>query len=375
MTRSPSDAIEHIVANPAYSDEIKKILIERSIPARWQFFVNPILVGAISALLTSIVTGVLNFSTLGLQAANEQKLEEKKFEYSILSAQLDAKLPFDRDDGACKLRFLQEIGVISVLDAGGIKKYTDKNPKCPDGVPSLNPLPTPATASATPASLPSSQMIDTPVDITRFVECAAGSGVSYVARFYRTPSTFFPPLSRTEAVAISAAGMRIATVWETRADTPGHFSFATGVDDGAEAFRQAVSVGQPPGSVIFFAVDYDASEADVAGGITDYFKGIEKAAATVGAKYKIGVYGSGRVIQSLKAAGLASAGWLSMATGWAGRRPILEDGTWDISQGPRGTGANACGVPLPDHDVDTFNPNVRPADLTFTVSPVTANAK
>ena len=86
-------------------------------------------------------------------------------------------------------------------------------------------------------------------------------------------------LSPGEARALSQAGMRIGVVWETAGTHAGFFSRAQGLADGAAAFLMASQViGQPIGSAIYFAVDYDPTQADIDGAISNYRSGITSAA-------------------------------------------------------------------------------------------------
>lgn len=106
-----------------------------------------------------------------------------------------------------------------------------------------------------------------------------------------------------------------------------------GQRDGQNAFHYASQLQQPPGSAIYFAVDYDASHTDVAGAITDYFNGVVQGisqAAGGGLSYRIGVYGSGLVCGSIKSnvPELALA-WLAESTGWSGSSSY---DNWDVKQ-------------------------------------------
>src|SRR5208283_336608 len=94
------------------------------------------------------------------------------------------------------------------------------------------------------------------------------------------------------------------------------------------------ALGQPTGSAIYFAVDFDARRQALLP-IDQYFRGIAAgfAAASGGnAEYKVGVYGSGAVCDALKGTGLAQYSWLSNATAWDGA--LVYEG-WDIRQGGR----------------------------------------
>jgi hypothetical protein len=126
--------------------------------------------------------------------------------------------------------------------------------------------------------------------------------------------------------------MWLVTVWETVGDHASFFSFKQGVDDATSASNQAQTIGQPVDSAIYFAVDFDASPTEIAGGITDYFKGVQQglAASMPGkATYSVGVYGSGLTCDTLFKAGLVQHTWLAMSTGFRGSKTYS---TWNIKQ-------------------------------------------
>src|SRR5579875_2370133 len=104
---------------------------------------------------------------------------------------------------------------------------------------------------------------------------------------------------------------------------------ASGYNDAITAYGEAKAVGQPAGSAIYFAVDFNAQRLAP---IERYFRGVAAGLAAAGggrAEYKIGVYGSGVVCAAIKQAGLAQYSWLSNATAWSGSRDYDD---WDIRQ-------------------------------------------
>lgn len=139
----------------------------------------------------------------------------------------------------------------------------------------------------------------------------------------------------------------MGVVWEsgypTNAD---YFNKDQGASDGRVAYAYARdTIGQPAGSAIYFAVDYDASKDDIAGPITDYFDGIVESFRAEGLGnpgYKVGVYGSGATCRAMIAAGVVDFTWLAQSTGWAGHESFVD---WNLKQG---AGTNLCGI-----DVDT----------------------
>jgi hypothetical protein len=74
-------------------------------------------------------------------------------------------------------------------------------------------------------------------------------------------------------------------------------------------------MGQPQGSQIYAAVDYDPSMNAVNGPISAYMQAFQVAIQQAG--YLSSVYGSGRTCRILLASGLAKTGWLTQSTGFA----------------------------------------------------------
>jgi hypothetical protein len=174
--------------------------------------------------------------------------------------------------------------------------------------------------------------IDLPTDASDVLNELEGGRFAFVARYYRDPTSHWPPLSASEARRLAALGLRIVAVWEPRSPDPAHFSYSSGYADALAAYGQAQAVGQPAGSAIYFAVDFDAQALEP---IEQYFTGVAAglAAASGGkAEYRVGVYGSGAVCEAVTQAGLARYSWLSNSTAWAGS---LDYRGWNIRQGGR----------------------------------------
>ncbi|MDU0201566.1 MULTISPECIES: DUF1906 domain-containing protein [Paenibacillus] len=133
-------------------------------------------------------------------------------------------------------------------------------------------------------------------------------GYSFVAR-YLVPSGY-KALTKSEAEQISQAGLDIVSVFETTANRALGGRNA-GLADGATAVQVAHQLGQPAGSCIYFAVDFDATSAQMATVIA-YIQ----AASEATPEYTTGVYGSYAVMEAVKQAGACSRFWQTYA--WSG---------------------------------------------------------
>jgi len=157
------------------------------------------------------------------------------------------------------------------------------------------------------------------------------AGYDFVARYYAHGGR--KRLTAEEANELSAATLQIVVVWEDAPTTADYFSRDRGVDDGTHAYESAVELGQPAGSGIYFAVDFDASLAEISGPIAEYFRGVQDGFAAQSGDgapaYRIGVYGSGATCKWLRDQGLAELSWLAQSTGWAGHGTYAD---WNIKQ-------------------------------------------
>lgn len=169
-------------------------------------------------------------------------------------------------------------------------------------------------------------------------------GVAAIACYYFNTSGFKQLLTRAVATALSK-DFWLISVWESGQPTSGdYFTRVKGKLDGAAAVKRALAAGQPKGTVIYAAVDYDASASDLTG-IRAYFEAFQAELAAAG--YLTGVYGSGRVCAFLKGAGLVTKTWLTQSKGFAGYQTWLPCA--DIVQGAEKT------IHTIDADLDETN--------------------
>lgn len=178
-------------------------------------------------------------------------------------------------------------------------------------------------------------IIDTAKVLTNAAPSLFSGGVRVVIRYYTSDPDSWKILNPSEAEAIAKAGLGVAAVYQVRQTKPEDFGRDKGDEAGRIAKRYARdTIGQPPGSAIYFAVDYDASKSDLDEAIVPYF---EAARAQLregdpGQRYRIGVYGSGLVCQTLLDEGLVELAWLAGASAWRGSRDFVESDRWAIHQ-------------------------------------------
>lgn len=153
-------------------------------------------------------------------------------------------------------------------------------------------------------------------------------GYGFVARYYRRTLVTSWAISPEEAAAIFDAGLYLLSVFEGGAEAtkPSYYTAANGVADAHAAVAKAQQMKQPRNSAIYFAVDCDISHEMLAS-VSDYFKRVMGIVTVEG--YRVGAYGSGLVLKTLKAQNLVEHTWLANAAGWQGSRDYTG---WDVKQ-------------------------------------------
>ena len=134
------------------------------------------------------------------------------------------------------------------------------------------------------------------------------AGMQFVARYVVPTTDAWKRLTQAEAEAIIGAGLEIISIFETTANSAAGGA-SQGASDGATAYAQAQIVGQPRGTAIYFAVDYDAPSSDFAA-ITAY---LQAAQQQLGDNYQVGVYGSYAVVEAMAASSAAAHFWQTYA--------------------------------------------------------------
>lgn len=204
-------------------------------------------------------------------------------------------------------------------------------------------------------------LIDTASNTTRYINCLRESEISTVIRYYSANRYKWKRMTEYEAQVLSENGFQIAAVYQNVQTRPEDFSAKKGKAAATDALNYAQTViNQPEGSAIYFAVDFNATEADIQNAIIPYFKGVR---SVIGEEYKIGIYGSGLVINQVHQAGLAVYRWLSASTSFRGTRQAIQNGEYDMRQFPMSK------LTLCDFSVD-FNVKLNPAtDIgTFSIA-------
>lgn len=137
-------------------------------------------------------------------------------------------------------------------------------------------------------------------------------GYEYALR-YLVPNTgqlAKKALTKTEAEALSSAGLLIGCCYETTASRA-KSGASGGLNDGNIARQLAKDMNVPSNAVIYFAVDYGAPAEDY-NTIAAYMIAAENAVRP----YKLGVYGSYYIVEEMYRRGIGAAYW--QCVGWSG---------------------------------------------------------
>jgi hypothetical protein len=214
--------------------------------------------------------------------------------------------------------------------------------------------------------------VDVAADVSEKVGCLVRAGAAFIARYGAYRSALLGKiLTRAEAQAISGAGCKIVPVWENGSPTEtGYFTTKAGLDDALWCLGWAREISIPPGAVIYFTVDYDASFAAVESAIHPYFLGIEDVFSRFPQfGYGVGVYGSGMVCANvINSAGNGTLisnwaspprpfapklGWLARPKDWQGYHDFVKHPECRIVQSALTAEQLACGLPSDRSDGDT----------------------
>jgi hypothetical protein len=174
--------------------------------------------------------------------------------------------------------------------------------------------------------------------------------ISFIGRYLRD-------LKPAEVTKIHNAGLRIFSILQHSNDAPQYFDGPTGKAQAREAISQARAVGQPHGTPIYFAVDYDPYRAapndGSAANVMAYFKAVNAEFAKEGNPYAVGVYGTGQILTDLRNFNLATYFWQSQSTGFTrNENPWPGRNTRQLPQ----LGLTMFGIPVDLDEAPTGNP-------------------
>ncbi|MGO2660686.1 glycoside hydrolase domain-containing protein [Mycetocola reblochoni] len=151
-----------------------------------------------------------------------------------------------------------------------------------------------------------------------------------------------------ELDTIFAHGLSTFPIYQESNRAADDFGRAEGERQGAAAARRAIGLGFPPGTVIFFAVDFDVSVEQTHRHVMPYFRGVRRALSRAERRFEPGVYGPRAVCRLLGDSALTTASFVGgMSTGYLGNlgHPLPPDWWYDqIEETAVGEGSGAIGI-------------------------------
>lgn len=162
------------------------------------------------------------------------------------------------------------------------------------------------------------------------------AGYRYVGR-YLTGTVGYDErpknLTRTELKAIFDAGLRVFAIFQEGVPSLSRYTYQKGLEDGVKAIKAARELGIPENEIIYFAIDYDVMDGEIASTVKPYFQGIRYSVGCYYFKYRVGIYGARNVCSRICNAGLAESSFVSdMSTGFSGNMGYPIPSNWAFDQ-------------------------------------------
>lgn len=161
------------------------------------------------------------------------------------------------------------------------------------------------------------------------------AGYRVVGRYLdeRPDSTLNKKIQPGELQTLFDNGLRVFPISQYNGRSLAYFTKEQGRQDATDAHAAAVGHGFRPGTVIYFAVDFDATQSDIDTNVLPYFEGIVAGLATAGRRYPHGVYGARNVCSQVSE---HTGAWWSflagMSTGYAGNMGFPLPDNWAFNQ-------------------------------------------
>lgn len=141
-------------------------------------------------------------------------------------------------------------------------------------------------------------------------------------------------LSTEELQILFSNNIRLFPIHQRSENSASYFTEANAIEDAESAATYAESLNLQFGAIIYFAVDFDATDAQITSLILPYFNKLHSSFITASkGKYRVGVYGTRNLCTRVCNAGYACSSFVSdMSTGFSGNLgfPIPEN--WALDQ-------------------------------------------
>lgn len=145
----------------------------------------------------------------------------------------------------------------------------------------------------------------------------------------KDPFDYFKAIRPGELERITKGGMKFFPIFQEYSTELRHFTRENGTRHATLARQAAQRLGIP-GTYIYFAVDFDATDPEVTSHILPYFQGVR---GSLGGGYKVGIYASRNICSRIIKAGYAGSAFVSdMSTGFSGNLGFPIPDSWNYDQ-------------------------------------------
>jgi hypothetical protein len=167
-----------------------------------------------------------------------------------------------------------------------------------------------------------------------FLDQMKAIGINTIIRYYDHEDETLPgkTLRRGERDAILMNGLKMGVVFQHRNNKLSSFTAIRGRQDAERSLMLAAQNSQPRGSAIYFGVDGPWNTPYELANVMAYFQEVHVRLADSG--YRVGVYGSGLVCNTLLANGLAELCWLAAPSTWPDFSVWYQTKRWKLVQLP-----------------------------------------
>ncbi len=165
------------------------------------------------------------------------------------------------------------------------------------------------------------------------IQTLVSNGYKYVGRYLTGTYNggISKALTRTEAELIINSGMNFFPIYQTSARKEEYFTPEQGIEDANAAIEAASKLGVPRGTIIYFAVDFDAMDYQITNSVIPYFEKVNETMSR--STYKTGIYGARNVCTRVSNKGYACSSFVSdMSSGFSGNLGFTIPDNWAFDQ-------------------------------------------
>ena len=168
------------------------------------------------------------------------------------------------------------------------------------------------------------------------IQTLVNNGYRYVGRYVsNTPGgTLDKALTKTEVNNILSAGLKLFLIFQESGNSAERFNATTGAQNATTAISAVKNLGYSSFVPIYFAVDFDATDAQIKSNILPYFKAIVDTIEKDGNDFQIGVYGTRNVCTTVRNT-YSEVGRLFISDasyGYSGNLGFTMPKTWSFDQ-------------------------------------------